>query len=145
MASFVYNEFKRAIAAGEIALDTDTISVRLVMSTTTVDTENDGIATLSDFNSIAVCNGANYVDKNLADLAVTKVDGSDLAKFDATDVTWTALGVGGATTQGALIYKNLSSDSDNVPIAFIEFASAVTHDGSDFTIQWSASGILTLT
>jgi len=145
MASFVYNEFKRAIAAGEIDLDADTISVRLVMSTTTVDTENDGVATLSDFGNIVKCDGANYVDKILADKTVTKVDGSDLAKFDATDVTWTALGVGGATTQGALLYKAIGSDSEDIPIAFIEFASAVTHDGSDFTIQWSTSGILTLT
>lgn len=144
MASVVYNEFKRASMAAEIDLNADDIRLRLVMGNTTCDTENDGKAVLSDFTTIDVCDGANYVDKALASEAVNKDDANDRAEFDADDVTWTALDVGTRTTVGVLVYKFDTDDDSSVPIAFIEFASAVTHDGTDFAIQWNTEGILQL-
>ena len=145
MASVVYNEFKRASASGEIDLKGgDDIRVRLVMSNTTCDTENDAILFLANFTTIDVCDGAGYVDKALAGEAVATDDPNDRAEFDATDVTWAALGVGTRTTVGVLIYKFVTADADSVPIAFVEFAAAVTHDGTDFVIQWNAEGILQL-
>jgi hypothetical protein len=146
MASIVLNEFKRASVAGEIDLNADDIRVRLVMSNTTCDTENDGVVTLANYTAIDPCDGANYVDKALAGEAVNKDDVNDRAEFDATDVTWTALGVGTRTTVGVLVYKYVGgSNATDLGIAFIEFASPVTHDGTDFTIQWNAEGILQLT
>jgi len=59
-------------------------------------------------------------------------------------VTWTALGVGTRTTVGVLVYKHVTNDADSPVIAFIEFSGAVTHDGTDFTIEWNAEGILQL-
>jgi len=146
MASQIYNEFKRANAAGEIDLNADDIRVRLVMSNTTVDTENDGVVNIDDFSTVDVCDGANYVDKALANEAVNKDDANDRAEFDADNVTWTALGAGTRSTQGALIYKYVDgTDANDIPIAFVEFSSTKTHDGSDFTIQWNTEGILQLT
>jgi len=145
MASVVYNEFKRANAAAEIDLNADDIRIRLLMSNTTADTENDAIVNIVDLTTVDVCDGANYVDKALANEAVNKDDGNDRAEFDADDVTWTALGVGTRTTVGVLIYKYVDgTDANDLVIAYVEFASAVTHDGTDFTIQWNAEGILQL-
>jgi len=144
MASVVYNEFKRASAAGEVDLNADDIRLRLVMSNTTCDTEEDVTAFLDDFTTIDVCDGANYADKALASEAVNRDDANDRAEFDAADVTWTALGVGTRTTVGVLVYKFVTDDTDHVPIAYVEFAGAVTHDGTNFTIQWNAQGILQL-
>lgn len=144
MASVVYNEFKRASAAGEVDLNADDIRLRLVMSNTTCDTENDGMSVLSDFTTIDACDGANYVDKALASEAVNKDDANDRAEFDADDVTWSALGVGTRTTVGVLVYKFDTDDDSSVPIAYVEFSGAVTHDGTDFQIQWDSEGILQL-
>ncbi len=145
MASVVYNKFKQRSAAGEIDLDADDIRLRLVMSNTTCDTDNDGIEDLADFGDIDACDGANYVDKALAGEAVNLDDANDRAEFDAADVTWTALGVGTRTTVGVLVYKYVDgSDANDLPIGYVEFSGAVTHDGTDFTIQWSAEGILQL-
>jgi len=75
--------------------------------------------------------------------AVNLDDGNDRAEFDADAVTWTALGVGTRTTAGVLVYKYVDgTDANDLPIAYVEFASPVTHDGTDFIIQWSAEGIL---
>ena len=145
MASVVYNKFKQRSAAAEIDLDADDIRLRLCMNTTTCDTENDGIEDLADFTLIDVCDGANSVDKALASEAVNLDDGNDRAEFDADDVTWTALGVGTRTTAGVLVYKYVDgTDANDLPIAYVEFSGAVTHDGTDFAIQWNAEGILQL-
>lgn len=145
MASQVYNEFKRASAAAEMDLDAggDDIRVRLEMNLTTMDTENDGKVNIADFTTKDICDGANYVDKALESEVITKDDPNDRAEFDATDVTWTALGAGTRATVGALIYKYVDgTEANDLIIAWVEFASPVTHDGTDFTIQWNVEGIL---
>ena len=147
MASVVYNEFKRASAAGEIDLDTggDDIRIQLLMTNTTADTENDGIVNIYDFTTLDEMDGANYVVKALANEVVNKDDTNDRAEFDADDVTYTALGNGTRAIQGALLYKHVDgTDANDLVIAFIEFSSTQNPGGRDFTIQWNSEGILQL-
>ena len=68
MAPLVYNEFKRGNAAGEIDLNADDIRIALVMTNTTVDTENDAITTIDDFTTLDEMDGANYSRAALAQL-----------------------------------------------------------------------------
>lgn len=146
MASVLYNIFKSDVMKGDCDLNGDTFKADLLMTNTTCDTENDGIATNNDFTTEDICDGANYVTKTLSTLAVTQVDASDLAKWTADNLTWTALGAGTRQIQGILIYRNVTNFADSVPVAFIQFASNKTADGSDFTVAWdSTNGILYLT
>jgi hypothetical protein len=146
MASFVFNEFKRANAAGEIPLGSGDIRVALVMTNTTADTENDGIAFVGDLTTLDECDGANYVRKTLASKTVTKDDANDRMIFDATDLVFTALGNGTRQIQGALVFFHDTNDAASIPIAFIEFAAPVNPAGGDFGVNWNATtGILTLT
>lgn len=145
MPSVIYNEFKRAIAAGEMDLDADDIRAILVMDTTTVDTENDGIVFVADFTTLAETAGANYVRKALANQAVNKDDANDRAEFDADDVVWSALGNGATPLQGVLLYKHVTVDADSRVIAFIEFATVQSPGDSNFTVAWDPEGILNLT
>lgn len=147
MASFIFNEFKRANAAGEIDLNADDIRVLLAMTNTTIDTENDGIVNLDDFATLDEFDGANYVRKALANEAVNKDDAADRAEFAADNVTWAALGAGTRDIAGALVFYHNTNDAASVPIAWIEFSA--TPDGNDFTIKWdggaTAGDILRLT
>ncbi len=144
MASQIYNEFKRANAAGEIDLNADDIRFALLMTNTTADTENDGIINLNDFTTLD--EHATAGRKALANEAVNKDDANDRAEFDADDVTWTALANGARAIAGALIYKHVDgTDANDLVIAWIEFASTQNPGGSDFTIQFNAEGILQLT
>ena len=142
MATHVFNEAKRAILAGEIDLNAHDIRIALLMTNTTADTENDGIVNVDDFTTLDEFDGANYVRKALTTEAVNKDDANDRAEFDADDVTWTALGAGTRSIAGILVFKFVTADTDNVPIAWLEFSSVKTPDGSDFTVQWNAEGIL---
>ncbi len=145
MASFVYNEIKRALAEGEIDLGSggDDIRVALVMSNTTADTEDDADV-IDDFTTLDEYDGANYVRKALANEAVAEDAGNDRAEFDADDVTWSALGAGTRQCVGAVLYKHVTDDTDSVPIAFIDLAD-FDGNGGDVTVQWNAEGILQVT
>lgn len=127
-------------------LDGGTFHANLMMTNTTCDTENDAIDTNTEFTTPDICDGANYVAKTLSSLAVTTVDASDLAKWGAANLTWTALGAGTRQIQGVLIDKYVTNFAASVPVAFIQFASNKTADGSDFTVSWDGTnGILYLT
>ena len=56
--SVIYNEFKRASAAGEIDLNADDIRAILVMANTTAGTENDGKVYVSDLTTLDECNAS---------------------------------------------------------------------------------------
>ena len=70
---------------------------------------------------------------------MTQDDSGDRVVFDAADVTWTALGAGARNTQGALIYKHVTSDSDSIPLFFIDFANQIVHTGADYPLIWNAA------
>ena len=137
MASVIANNFLRGLFQGEFNLATQDLRVMLLMTNTTVDTQlEDGSSTqnISDFTTLDEFDGANYVRKALATETVQQDDTNNRADFSADNLTWTALGVGTRSIQGALLYRHVTNDTDSLPIAFYEFSA--TPDGSDFTIRW---------
>jgi len=147
MADFAYTyglAGLMGLTAGPINLQTGDIRVRLVMTNTTCDTEKDATV-LSGFTTLDTMNGANYVDKALTTEAVTAVTASDRGKFDADDVTWTALGVGTRNVLAAVVYKFVTNDTDSIPIFYLDsgFSSptGVAANGGDFKITWHTDGI----
>jgi len=142
MASFVYNEAKRALLAGELDLNADDIRVALLMTNTTADTENDAIAFVDDFTTLDECDDTGYSRQALTSEAVAKDDANDRGEFDADDVTFSNNGNATRAIAGALVLQHVTNDTDSIPIAWIEFSA--TLDGNDLVIQWNAEGILQL-
>lgn len=140
MADVVYNNFMEELMKGTIDLSTDDIRVRLCMTNTTCDTEEE-VATLSGFTTLDTCDGSGYADQALANEAVSIDATNDRAKFDADDTVFSSLGAGTRNTQGVLVYKFVTDDTDSIPLMWIDFANQVVHTGSDFTIAWNADGI----
>lgn len=147
MASVIYNEYKRAVAAGEIDWDADTIKARLVMANTTCGSQNDGIVTISNFTTLDVADATGYADVSLASKAVNKDDGNDRAELDAADVVFSGLsGNASRNYVGVLIYKYVSgTDASDKVIAYVQFASAISSAATQVTIPWDAEGILHFT
>ena len=144
MASFWYNNAAEQIALGNLDMDTHDIRVLLCMTNTTADTERDK-AFISLFTTLDEYDGAAYVRKALAAEAVAQDDVNNRAEFDATDVTWTALGAGTRNCQGMIIFRFVTVDADSVPIAWIDTGGfPFAGNGGDVTITWNAEGILQL-
>ncbi len=149
----LYNCFKKYLLNGTIDLDTDTIKVALVTSSYTPAVTHDVLADVMaspDPEVVAVASPSNgYTDGGaaLANAAVTFTDSPSVGKFDADDLTWSALT---ATFRYGIVYAEKSVGSPaivNPLIGYILFDTTpadVTITGIDFTIQWSASGIVTL-
>lgn len=134
MATQVYNEGKERIMQAWLAAATSP-RLALLSTNTTADTQNDALTFVSEITTLDEFDGANYVRKTLASGTVTKNDGSDRADLDFADVTWSALGAGTRSIQGILLYDHVGADSANPVIAWLEFSTVKTPDGSDFTLS----------
>lgn len=142
MASFIYDNAKKLLMNGGLDLDTHDIRILLVMSNTTCDTEDTKL-TISGFTTLDEMDGAGYARVALTNEAVT--DSGTYGKFDADDVTFTAVSAGTRSITGAVIYRFITNDTDNVPIAYIDFGGDFAANGSNIVITWSATGIINLT
>lgn len=139
MADVIYNSFKKDIANGSIDLDTDTIKVMLVTSTYTPD--QDAHTKRSDVTNEVTGTGYTAGGATLASATVTQDNTNNRGVFDAADVTWSASTI---TARGAVLYKSTGVAANDNLIAYIDFGADKTSTSGDFTIQWNASGILTL-
>ena len=139
MASFLFNRAAELMLKQDLDVETVTLDVKIVMSNTTCDTERDKL-TLSGFTTIDECDGSGYADLTLASKTVTRDDTNNRVEFDAANITYPTLGVGARDSVGLLIYEDKGGgDATSVPLAYVEFPTAETHDGSDFPIQWNAT------
>lgn len=144
MASVVYNEALRAIAAGEIDLNAADIRARLLMTDTTADTEKDGIVNIADLTTVDIADATGYADVDMDGLAVNKDDPNDRAEFDANDAVFSGLS-GDATRdyQGVLLYVYVDgTDANDKVIAFIDFTSDIPKEATQVTVPWDTEGIL---
>lgn len=132
MASGIYNRFKANLMNKVVDLEGDTIKVTLY------DNSHSFTATDTDYttdNELATTGGYTQGGKTLTTPAVTE---AATTKFDADDVAWTSATF---TAYHAVIYD---STAGNDLIASIDFGGAKAVAAGTFTIQWSASGIITL-
>jgi len=70
----------------------------------------------------------------------TVAEATRVTTFDAADVSWASSTI---TARGAVLYDDAAANDPL--IAFIDFGADKSSDNGTFTVQWSASGILTLT
>ncbi len=147
MANFVYTHAKHLFLTGALNLSSADVRVALVMTNTTADTEKD-VSTISAFTTLDEYDGANYTSGGaaLAGESVAQDDANDRSEFDATDLTFSALGVGARQCQGAIVYAFVTNFGASIPIAWIDTGGfPFTGNGSNVTIQWNAEGIVQAT
>ena len=139
MADVIYNSFKKKIMDGSIDLDTDTIKVALVTSAYTPD--QDAHDFFDDITNEVTGTGYTAGGSSLTGKAVTQDNTNNKGVFDADDVTWSTSTI---TSRGAVLYKSTGISSTSALICYIDFTADKSSAGGNFTIQWNASGILTL-
>ena len=140
MANLKYNSFKANLAKGLINLEDNTKVKVLLVTTAYVGSANIDTDTMTQVNAGEISAGGNYSTGGvlLTNPAVTQDNTNDLAKFDADNVTWASSTI---TAGGAVIWYD---DTTDYPICLIDFAGDKSSSNGDFTIQWDANGILTI-
>ena len=132
MSSGIYNRFKANLMNKIVDLEADTIKIALY------DNSHSFTATDTDYttnNELATAGGYTQGGNTLGSLAVTE---AATTKWDAADTEWTTATF---TAYHAVIYDSTAS---NDLIASIDFGGAKTVAAGTFTIQFDASGIITL-
>ena len=148
----LYSSARKYVMDGTINLLTDTIKLMLVTSDYTPSVAHDVLADVTASPSpevVAIAspdNGYATGGKALTGQAVTNTDSPSAGKFDANDVTWTALT---ATFRYGILYSSKSVGSPaivNPLIGYILYDTTpadVMVGGIDWTTQWNTSGIIT--
>lgn len=146
MPSLVYNIAKEQFANGTLDWDdASTWRVLLVTATYAANADHNFVSDVT--NELA---GGTYARQTLTTRTVTKDTANDRAVLDAADTTFAGLTTApaGGIAAAAVIYKRVGADDttpgDDVLVAYIDHTDHTT-DGTDFVIQWSAAGIVTLT
>lgn len=141
----LYNTFREYQGDGTIDMDGHTFKVILVNSTYTPNYETHTV--YADIaNELATANGYTAGGATLA--SVTWTRSTVTVTFDAADTVWTASG-GSITARRAIIYDDTPTSPADPLVGAILLdstpADVTATDGNTFTLQWNASGIISLT
>lgn len=130
--SGIYNVFKEDLLLGDVDLVDDTTKVALY------DTNHDFIAAATVYttdNELTTTGGYTQGGKTLQTPAVA---GTTTQAWDADDLAWTSATF---TAFAAVIYDSTNTNS---LIVTIDFGGGKAVSAGTFTIQWDATGIITL-
>ncbi|MCP4257967.1 MAG: hypothetical protein GY774_10630 [Planctomycetes bacterium] len=135
MADFIYNRFKANLFNKILDLEADVIKCALMATGHSASTVADNVWTDVSGNEMS---GTGYTagGATLASKAVTQ---AATTSWDAADTAWTT-----ATFSAyyAVLYDDTAATDDL--ICSFDFAGVKTVTAGTFTIQWNASGIITL-
>jgi hypothetical protein len=141
MSNFTYTPAKQKLAKGDADFDVLDVRAALVMSDTTVDTEQDA-ANLAAFTTIDEYDGAGYAEIDLANVAVNQDDPNNRSEIDYdNDNFGTAVAAGTRQAVGVLYYVFVDGTAANDwPVAFIDTVSTgptFPFDGNGGQINWN--------
>lgn len=144
MASTVtlFNSFRKYIADGTIDLDSDTIKAALLLDTYTV---NPAHTILSDVSSHEAGAGSGYSSGGVALTGKSVTYTGTTGKFTSDPPLWLALT---KTFRFLLVYAAVTRNSIVNPLIEIILIDNTPQNiivsAADYSIQWSANGILSI-
>lgn len=143
MANVVYNVAKQQLMNGTLDLDTNDIRVLLLTANGDINIDDDTVDAVLARASTTEAAATGYARQAIGSEAVTVDDTNDRAVFDGADIVFSGVATG-ETIVGLIVYKHVTNDTDSIPIAHLDVTPNLPTNGSDITVKWDASGILTL-
>lgn len=140
-----YDIFSESIGDGTIDLDTDVLKVALHTSAYTPNVATDVTQSALGNEHSATSTGYTTGGATLANITWSQTGG--VATLDNTvDTVWTAQ-TNGITARYAVIYSSTAGSNNLIGYFLLDGtpADVSATDGNTLTIEWNASGILTLT
>lgn len=137
MANVLYTKFKQHLGDGTFDMDADTFKCALLTSSHTPNAANEVLADLT--NEVT---GTGYTAGGATLTNVTWALTDTTVKFDADDPAWTEATI---TARYAAIYKSGTANSLTNPlVCLLDFGADKGVTGGTFTVNFSSSGIVTL-
>jgi len=125
----------------EIDWEADTIKVMLCTSSFTPD--QDTMDYQDDITNEVSGTGYTAGGATLANASIGYTGATNVVKLDADDLTWETATI---TARYAVIVDTTpGSSSTNPVLGYVDFGEDKSSSGGDFTIQWNADGVFTIT
>lgn len=148
MADFMFTKAKADLMKKLIDFVNDDIRMLLVMTNTTIDTQED-IATFADVTTLDEFDGSGYTSPGVAMTteAVQQDDVNNRGEFHSDNVAFGALGAGTRQIQAYVIYKFNTTLADSQPLIYSDSAPQLplTANGAPVTVNKPAEGWLQTT
>lgn len=129
----VYTSYKDDLHKGTIDVTNDTLKVMLVTSSYTFSAAHDFVDDIT--NEIT---GTGYTAGGATVTSPTVSSGT----FDAADTEWSSATF---TAAGAVVYKDTGTPGTSPLMLFVDFDGDQSPSSQTFRINWSASGITSIT
>lgn len=145
MADFWYTPAKAKLAKADLDFDTADLRIRLCMSNTTADTEED-TATISAFSTLDEYDGAGYTALDLGGISVNTDTANNRAEIDYDNGTFgAAVSAGTRNIVGMLYYVRVDGDPANdYPVAWKD-VTPFNGNGGAINLTVNAEGLLQVT
>jgi hypothetical protein len=142
----IYNSFREYLADGTFDLNSNTFKLSLHTSSYTPNQTNDDVFADVSASELSTANGYTNGGATLGSVTLTRSAGT--VTFDAADVVWTASG-GSIVARYAILRASGTLNGRVDPlVAYILLdttpADVTTTTGNTLTVQFNASGILTI-
>jgi hypothetical protein len=139
MADLIYNKFKEYMADGTIDLDNDTFKMALLDDGHTPDASGETWADVMA-DELAAANGYTQSGETLASVTWTSLGDVGTMNLNATDPEWTSASF---TARYGVVWD--TTPVGGKLVCLFDFTENKTVSSGTFTIQFAATGILTLT
>jgi hypothetical protein len=138
MADTIFNKFKENLGDGTFDMDANTFKCMLLTNSYTIDATDEVKA---DLGAVEV-SGTGYTAGGETLTSVTWSESGGTVTLDAADAQWTSATF---TARYAVIYASGTLNSLTDPlVCLFDFGSDKSVSNGTFTVQFNASGIMTL-
>lgn len=137
-----FEEFVLQIGTESHNFSSDTLKLGIVDNTITP-TIGDTTPTWGDYSANEVGTGGGYVAGGITLTSVTFTETGGVATLDAANISLVQDASGFTDAYWGIIYND--TNATDMAISFLEFAGPVSEVAGPIAINWSASGIATIT
>jgi hypothetical protein len=130
MAETVYNVYKKGLADGDEDWPNADYRALLLTGSVTIDPDHATVAAVVAANTEA--SDGSYARQALGTQTNTQDDANDRANLDAATIDFGALT--NETPTAMLIFRQVTTDSDSIPVAIFDTNFGVTANGAGYTV-----------
>jgi hypothetical protein len=140
----VFEELSLDLGKAYHNFSSHTLKLALI-DNTSAPTAADTTPTWGDYSANEV-SGTGYTAGGATLSGVTWTEASGVATLDDTgNVTWSQNGAGPTNIYWAILYNDSQTSPADPALCFLDMGGPVSLQDGDVSIQWNASGILTVT
>jgi hypothetical protein len=137
-----YSRGVLSILNGTIDADTTVTKLGLAKSSYSPDPDESALTTFasSEADCTGYTGGFSGSGRKTATITLTEQTANNRVVTIFTDLTWTSLGGASNNTLGYVVWlREVTNDAASIPIAFLQFSSNVTTNGSDVLVDFDGT------